>query len=186
MPADLALIQHLDTWLAESAQRSGPWLACRPGCAQCCLGPFAITALDVNRLREGLRQLPPEQAEQIRERARQAITALGPDYPGDPTTGELFDEDALPERLNDHPCPALDVETRHCELYQHRPVACRTFGPAVRIAQDHYGACELCYEGASPAELAACAVPLDPTGIEARLLEAHAGPGTIVAFALLR
>jgi len=51
MPTDDALIQIVDAALAEAARRSGPWLLCRPGCAQCCLGEFPITQLDAARLR---------------------------------------------------------------------------------------------------------------------------------------
>ncbi len=34
------------------------------------------------------------------------------------------------------PCPALDPATGHCDLYVHRPITCRTFGPPVRFADD--------------------------------------------------
>src|SRR5690242_261004 len=43
---DRAFIQIVDAATAEAARRSGPWLACRPGCTQCCIGPFPITQLD--------------------------------------------------------------------------------------------------------------------------------------------
>ena len=54
MPGDAALTQIVDTALAEAARKSGAWLVCRPGCTECCMGPFPITQLDARRLREGL------------------------------------------------------------------------------------------------------------------------------------
>jgi hypothetical protein len=41
--ADRGLVQIVDSAMAEAARRSGDWLVCRPGCTQCCIGPFAIT-----------------------------------------------------------------------------------------------------------------------------------------------
>ena len=57
MPDDQALLQIVDAALAEAARKSGAWLVCRPGCTECCLGPFPITQLDARRLREGLAEL---------------------------------------------------------------------------------------------------------------------------------
>jgi hypothetical protein len=48
------LVQIVDAALAEAARRSGSWLVCRPGCTQCCHGPFEISQLDAHRLRKGL------------------------------------------------------------------------------------------------------------------------------------
>ena len=86
---DRAFLQVADAALAEAVRRSGPWLACHPGCSECCLGPFPITQLDAHRLRLGLAELEardPGRAASVRERARQAA-------------GEMGDDD---------PCPALD------------------------------------------------------------------------------
>src|SRR5438309_9745162 len=74
--ADGALIQIVDAALADAARRSGEWLVCRPGCAQCCVGVFAINQLDAVRLRQGLAELEktdPERAGRIRLRARASV-----------------------------------------------------------------------------------------------------------------
>src|SRR6185295_5228368 len=56
--ADRRLLQVVDGALAEAtrlaATPEGSWLACRPGCTECCHGPFPINRLDVLRLRRGL------------------------------------------------------------------------------------------------------------------------------------
>ena len=72
MHGDREFIQIVDAALAEAVQKSGAWLVCRPGCCECCLGPFAITQLDAARLRTGLQELAtkdPARAARVRQRA---------------------------------------------------------------------------------------------------------------------
>jgi Fe-S-cluster containining protein len=187
---DHELIQIVDAAVAEAARRSGPWLVCRLGCTQCCIGPFPINQLDARRLRRGLDELAvrdAERAERVKERARQSVARMRPDFPGDPTTGLLSETEEDEERFSnfadDEPCPALDPETGACDLYAARPITCRTFGPPVRFGSDSVGVCELCYEGASDAEIAACEVEIERGDLEAKLLEELHGE-TIVAFCL--
>jgi Fe-S-cluster containining protein len=92
------------------------------------------------------------------------------------------------EFANDEPCPALDPETGTCELYESRPMTCRTFGPPVR-SEEGLGVCELCFHGASDEEIAACEMIPDPDDLESTLLQelertTGAHGETIVAFAL--
>src|ERR1035438_2003902 len=112
---DQALIQIVDSALAEAARRSGKWLVCRRGCTQCCIGVFPINQLDALRLRRGLADLEkraPQRADRVRERAREAAARLSPDFPGDPVSGILDEGDDAKERFadfaNEEPCPALD------------------------------------------------------------------------------
>lgn len=175
------LIHIVDAALAESTRRSGAWLACRPGCCQCCIGAFPISQSDALRLREGLRELErmdPERAARVSERARNADVSL---FPGDLSTGVLADDPESQERFedfaNDDPCPALDRQTGRCDLYAWRPLTCRTFGPALRINSDSVDVCELCYDGATDEEILACQVEIEidqPDNVSQ----------TIVAFAL--
>ncbi len=174
---DRKLIQIVDSALADAARRSGEWLVCRPGCTQCCIGVFSINQLDAARLRRGfadLEQRAPKRARQVRQRARQAVARLSADFPGDAASGILDEGDDAANRFsefgNDEPCPALDPETGKCELYESRPMTCRTFGPPV-LNQEGLGVCELCYQGASDAEIAACEMKPDPENLEAVLLE---------------
>ena len=194
---DRALIQIVDSALAEAARRSGEWLVCRPGCTQCCIGVFPINQLDALRLRRGLADLEkraPQRADRVRERAREAVARLSPDFPGDPVSGVLDEGDGAAARFsnfaNDEPCPALDPETGNCELYESRPMTCRVFGPPVR-SEDGLGVCELCYQGASDEEIAACEMKADPDDLESALVkevEESAGVrgDTIIAFCLAR
>ena len=192
---DQKLIQIVDTALADATRRSGAWLACRPGCTQCCFGVFSISQLDALRLSQGLHELEgrdPQRAGAIRERARAAIERLAAEFPGDPKTGILADNEDAEARFedfaNDEPCPVLDPATGRCELYESRPITCRAFGPPVR-SEDGLGVCELCFQGASDEEIAECEMEVDPDDLESRLLEELQEAGipcgrTIVAFAV--
>src|SRR5271170_264150 len=111
LPAeDSALIQIVDTALADATRRSGEWLVCRPGCTQCCVGVFAINQLDALRLQRGLADLEkaePQRAGRIRERARDSIQRLSAEFPGDPKTGVVDEgpeaEARFAEFANDEP-----------------------------------------------------------------------------------
>lgn len=198
LPAgDRKLIQIVDAALADAARKSGEWLVCRPGCTQCCIGAFAISQLDAERLRKGMRDLQasdPQRALRVRERAQASVARLWSSFPGDPETGLLGkDEDALQrftDFADDEPCPVLDPLTGKCELYSARPMTCRTFGPPVRSGpQGGLGVCELCYHGASDEEIAACEMIPDPDELEPGLVrEAERAAGitgeTTVAFCL--
>ncbi len=193
--ADSALIQIIDAALADATRRSGEWLVCRPGCTQCCVGVFAINQLDAVRLQRGLADLEktdPCRAERIRERARDSIQRLSADFPGNAKTGVLDESSEAEERFaefaNDEPCPALDPESGLCDLYDARPMTCRTFGPPLR-AEGGLGVCELCFHGATDEQIAACEMVVDPDDLESKLLnklEKTRGPRgqTIVAFCL--
>ncbi len=166
------LVQIVDAALADAVHRSGPWLACRPGCAQCCHGVFAISASDAHRLRQGLVALgatDSARAAEIRARTAASVARLAPTFPGDSITGALA---ATPEALeafdtfaDDEPCPALDPATQTCDLYTARPILCRTFGPPLVTPDDGLAVCELCFDGASPEEISRC--QLDPAILNA-------------------
>jgi Fe-S-cluster containining protein len=194
LPAgDRELIQIVDAALADASRRSGEWLACRPGCTQCCVGVFAIHQLDAVRLQQGLADLEktdPSRARRIRERARDSVGRLSAEFPGNAKTGVLDEgsetEERFAEFANDEPCPVLDPETGLCDLYESRPMTCRTFGPPVR-SEGGLGVCELCYHGANDEQIAACEMVADPDDLESRLLrkvEKNRGPRgrTLVAF----
>jgi Fe-S-cluster containining protein len=174
--SDAQLIRIVDSAMAEAARKSGSWLACRLGCTECCLGPFPITALDAERLRNGLAGLSasePARAARVRKRAEDYVARLESEYPGN-TVARLLEEDDVAEQ---EPCPALDPETGGCDLYAARPITCRTFGPPVRFGDSDLGICELCFKGATDEEIAACEVQLDSADLETE-------GGTLVGWAL--
>src|SRR3954452_16502759 len=89
---DSAFVALVDGAFRSAALRSGPHLLCRPGCAQCCTGVFAIAPADALRLREGLavlQQQDPTCAGRIQQRAADSWSRLAPEFPGDAASGVL-------------------------------------------------------------------------------------------------
>ena len=67
-------------------------------------------------------------------------------------------------------------------------MTCRVFGPPVRSAEG-LGVCELCFQGATDAQIVACEMKPDPDDLEAKLLEklenkTGVSGNTIIAFCL--
>jgi Fe-S-cluster containining protein len=198
MPPDL--IQIVTAALASATARSGPHLVCRLGCTQCCIGVFPIAHLDAARLRDGLElltRIDPEKSHRIRARVAASLTRLEPHFPGDPATGILSEdyadnpafESEWDDFANDEPCPVLDPVTGACDLYEHRPILCRTFGPPMRTEDGNLAACELCYTQSTTEDIAACALDPEIPALEAAANQAfnaaHNLHGeTLVAFAL--
>jgi len=188
---DRRLLQVIDGAMSEAAALAGDRLACRPGCTECCHGPFPINGLDAARLRRGLAELAvhdPGRATAVVSRARAQLPLLADGFPGDPATGELADSDAADGYFEAHaglPCPVLDPATGCCDLYAHRPLSCRTFGPPVRIGDSDLPPCRLCFQGAGAAEIEACRVEPDPHGVEDRaVLRLRAAGETLIACAV--
>jgi len=155
---------------------------------------FRISSLDAERLRLALTDLHREdsaRADAIRGRAQALARELHSYFPGDPRTGVLDPEDHgtwqdfadLPEA--DAPCPALNPTTGCCELYEARPLTCRIFGPPVQN-ESGIGLCELCYIGASEAEILAGEMHLHHQEIEERLDSELPSGESVIAWALLR
>jgi Fe-S-cluster containining protein len=187
------LFHIVDAALASAAERSGDWLACRPGCHQCCIGVFPISALDAEALNTALAAADPAVASRIRHRAAAARERLTATFPGDPTTGELFTqphhEDEFEDFANDEPCPVLDPESGTCDLYAARPIQCRTFGPPIRDDEDRLTVCELCFIDAPPEAVAHAEMdqswrPLEDTLIAAAETRTGTQSTTIIAFAI--
>ena len=169
------LIQIVEAAVADAYRRGGSHLLCHPGCSQCCIGVFPIAHEDAARLREGLaalEQSDPQKGARVHERVADSLTRLDPWFPGDRTTGILnADHEAailFEEFANDEPCPALDPDHGTCDLYETRPILCRTFGPPMRTEENNLATCELCFSHATTEEIAASEVdPIIPALEEA-------------------
>ncbi|RRA47311.1 YkgJ family cysteine cluster protein [Acidipila sp. EB88] len=197
---DKELVQIVDRALADAALRGGPWLACRPGCTPCCHGVFRISQLDALRLQtalDALRLEDPQRAAAVTMRAEALVATLSAEFPGDATTGRL-DEQHTPEQeaawegFSDLPaadtaCAALDPASGRCELYDGRPLTCRIFGPPVQN-EGGIGVCELCYTGATEAQVLAGEMHLAHQELEEELDQQLAASGrtgeTLIAWAL--
>lgn len=191
---DRRFVMRMDARLAAAKGRAGGLVTCRLGCIECCIGLFDITALDALRLRWGLARLArrdPGRAAALVARARVQWAVIRGEFPVDPGTGELTGDDVAREAFfaahEDLPCPGLDPTTGACELYESRPVSCRTFGLPIRCGDEVLPPCRLNFVGASGGEIAAAAVDPDPEDAEGELLvRLGDGAGTVVARTLVR
>jgi Fe-S-cluster containining protein len=194
--ADEALTRAVDAAMAEAVRAAGPLFRCGPGRADCCRGPFPVSLLDARRLQRGLvalRERDTSRAEAVRRRAEGATERQAASFPGDATTGLLGGDEPAEERFCGahaaEPCPALDPRTGCCDLYEWRPLACRTMGPPVRIGGVDLPPCAFCFGPAPPAELERCRAAPDPEGREDALVRElerrlHLRGETLIAFAL--
>lgn len=194
---DRNFIAVVDGHFADAASRSGSHLLCHPGCAQCCTGVFAIGPADSLRVRQGMTALmrdDPARAARVQSRAGISWTKLADQFPGDPTSGILaVDKDgellkAFQFFGDDEICPVLDPENGTCDLYSARPHTCRVFGPPVATPEG-YGVCELCFQKATPQEVAAAAITSQSAAttdaLDRLAIAAGVQPGdTILAFCL--
>jgi len=140
-----------------------------------------------------LTQTDPKRATRIRTRIAESLGRLDPWFPGDLTTG-ILNEDSeaailFEEFANDEPCPVLDLEHGTCDLYEHRPILCRTFGPPMRTEENNLATCELCFIHATIEEIAACeldpSIPAQEEASNGAFNAAHNLHGqTLIAYAL--
>jgi Fe-S-cluster containining protein len=188
--ADAGLLRVLDRDFRAAADAAGSHLLCRPGCRECCIGPFPVTRLDVWRLRRGIAEAG---SVGVAERAAEAARILTPGFPGAAATGRLVvDEERLDEFFERHralPCPALSPATGRCELYDWRPVSCRSYGPPARFGKEKSPPCPLCFREADEEAIERCRMAPDREGLEKKILAAMgvaAGEEweTLIAFAL--
>jgi Fe-S-cluster containining protein len=69
------------------------------------------------------------------------------------------------------PCPVLDPAAQTCDLYAHRPVSCRTYGPPVRFNGEDLPPCRLCFTASGLQQIEACRVEPDRDGLEGAILD---------------
>jgi Fe-S-cluster containining protein len=141
------LMARCDQWFERARASVLGNLPCRRGCSRCCIGPFAITRLDVAVLQRGLDSLAPSvrlTIESIAHRQAEVFEAIFPRLKKDVALDRWSDRevDGLVERFRDLPCPAL-AEDGSCRVYAFRPVTCRMMGIPIEADGLVAGACEV-------------------------------------------
>lgn len=138
-----------------SVMRAQPQnLQCGAGCSLCCYGLFEIGSGDVPLIAEGLEQLPPSRRAKIIQKAREIVEASA-----HPNLRECEPEEkeAFFDRTQSTPCPNLD-EKGMCQMYEHRPLVCRTFGLPLREGRKYIGdVCDLNFTQSTARERMAAA-----------------------------
>ena len=144
-PHATTLARKTDDWFRRANAALLSQLPCRVGCAQCCVGAFPITRLDVRLLQQGLARLPANERARIETRAFQQIAAVESAYPALKSSPSLdgwsdADIDRVGTAFHDARCPALS-DNEQCSLYDYRPLACRSMGIPTREHGMVNGAC---------------------------------------------
>lgn len=141
----MRLQRQTDGWFQRAEAALLGAIPCRAGCSHCCIGPFAITVLDVQALHEGLARLNLHERKDIQRIAAEQTAVLenaSPSLKQTPFIDQFPDAetDRLVALLQDAPCPALSAEGL-CRLYDHRPLTCRSMGIPVEEQGRTFGAC---------------------------------------------
>lgn len=138
---------HIQNWFDRSRAALLTELPCRQGCSRCCVGPFAITALDAAEIQRGLPHLDPEFRVDIEREAKRQASMMISAFPRLQHTPfvdgwEDAEVDELVSRFSDLRCPALSAQGS-CRVYAFRPVTCRMMGIPVLADGLTQGACEI-------------------------------------------
>lgn len=141
------LANKTDNWFKRANAALLSQVPCRAGCSHCCIGPFPITQLDVTLLQEGLKRLSPARRMCIEGRAAEQVSALEATHPRLRQSRYLDrwpdrDIDQVAREFHRYPCPALG-EDGLCELYEYRPITCRSMGIPTEDGGMVNGACEV-------------------------------------------
>jgi Fe-S-cluster containining protein len=140
------ILERADAHFASVVAVQAENLQCAAGCSLCCYGLFEIGSGDVPLIAEGLAALHPSRRRKIIARARQIV-----EKNSHPNLRECSpdEKEAFFERTKATACPNLDDAGR-CEMYEHRPLVCRTFGLPLRDGRKFLGdVCELNFTTAS-------------------------------------
>jgi len=195
--ADDELVRRFNAAMDDAVRRAGSLFGCGPGHSRCCRGLFPINLLDARRLERGMAALEardPARAGAVRRRATRVVRRFAGRFPGDPRTGVLGDDEDAERRFcarhGGLMCPALDGATGRCDLYEWRPLACRSMGPPVRLGGVDLAPCPYCFGPAPAEDVERCRAVPDREGREDGLLaelEVRLGRrgDTFIAFALL-
>lgn len=132
LPVVLDFYRNAGTAAAAAASAQG--FPCSDGCANCCSQPVLVNDSDVRVIQHGLRLLEPSARATLEERARtyrDELAADGLDVSPDGPVRQGLRRAAhavmpiVAAGWKARPCPALDVATGRCGIYDHRPMTCR-------------------------------------------------------------
>ena len=140
------ILERADAHFASVMHTQPQNLQCGAGCSLCCYGLFEIGSGDVPLIAEGLEQLHPSRRKKIIRKAMEIVEASN--HPNLRECSPEEKEDFF-DRTRSTACPSLD-EKGICQMYEHRPLVCRTFGLPLREGRKYLGdICELNFTGST-------------------------------------
>jgi Fe-S-cluster containining protein len=148
------ILERADQFFGGVMQEQPQNLQCGRGCSLCCHGLFEIGSGDVPVIADGLAKLHPARRKKIIRRAREIMESSA-----HPNLRECEPENkaAFFDRTASTPCPNLS-DAGECQIYDSRPLVCRTFGLPVRDDEVYIGdVCELNFTEATDAQKEAAA-----------------------------
>lgn len=143
------ILGRADAFFGEVISSQPQNLQCGRGCSLCCHGLFEISAADVDLVTDGLASLSSSRRKAIIRKAQDVI-ANNPH----PDLRECSSEEkaAFYTRTSSVACPAL-TEGGECQIYESRPLVCRTFGLPLRNGEEFMSeVCELNFTAATDDE----------------------------------
>jgi Fe-S-cluster containining protein len=152
------ILERADQHFASVLQSQSRNLQCGAGCSLCCYGLFEIGSGDVPVIAEGLEKLHPARRRKIIRKALEIVASTA-----HPNLRECDAEEkeAFFDRAQAIACPNLG-EDGLCQMYEHRPLVCRTFGLPLKEGRTYIGdICELNFTKASRKEKVAAAWDLE-------------------------
>jgi Fe-S-cluster containining protein len=105
------LAEKVDAFFERVHFAHGDAMKCGSGCATCCSTRFSVTLVEAANIAAGLEHMSEEKLRRLRDRA----------ISGDKTK-----------------CGALD-DLGRCEIYEVRPLICRSHGAPIRHVAEHEG-----------------------------------------------
>lgn len=132
----LSLYTEIDIAIEKHYKSKAKKAPCAKGCASCCSQFFEISELEFALMYETIKTYPLEKQTLLAEKAQIWISVFEDKWPDFykeffSSADKAFDEDHYykhPERFKVHlPCIFLSDEGA-CEIYERRPLVCRTTG----------------------------------------------------------
>jgi Fe-S-cluster containining protein len=119
----LEIAAEWESEFARNKKEYGERIHCRRGCTDCCSQMFQITEIEAAYISQAVKRFPPDERENLRERARQY----------EAQRQRILTNRNLPDAWGSLPppglrlaCPAL--EDGACRIYEYRPLICRKYG----------------------------------------------------------
>jgi hypothetical protein len=106
-----ALVAKVEAFTSAALERRRADMACRSGCDACCHTWLTVSAVEAAAARAGVERLSAEQRARLAERGRRELAR---------------------EQAGEAPRCAMLSDDGRCDIYEARPLVCRTQGHALR------------------------------------------------------